>query len=52
MLAMTIFEKVCDGDIGGAEVPTKQTVRDGIAGVNSVSAVPEDVRDALLSRLK
>ena len=52
MLAMTIFEKVCDGGIGGAEVPTKQTVRDGIAGVNSVSAVPEDVRDELLSRLK
>ena len=51
MFAMIIFEKVCGGDIGGAEVPTKQTVLDGIAGVNSVSAVPEDVRYELLRRL-
>ena len=51
MFAMIIFEKVCGGDIGGAEVPTKQTVLDGIAGVNSVVLVPEDVRDELLRRL-
>ena len=52
MLAMVIFERACGGDIGRTEVATKKTVLDGIAGVNSVSVVPEDVRDELLSRLK
>jgi hypothetical protein len=49
---MTIFEKVCDGNISGSEVPTKRIVQDSIAGVNSVSEVPEDVRVELLSKLK
>mmetsp|Transcript_19273 Transcript_19273/g.26498 ORF Transcript_19273/g.26498 Transcript_19273/m.26498 type:complete len:108 (+) Transcript_19273:671-994(+) len=48
MLAMTILKKVCDGGIHGAEEPTKQTVRDGIA---SAKSVPEDVREALLRSL-
>ena len=51
MLAMIIFERACGGNIGGAEVPTKKTIIEGIVGANCVSAIPEDIREQLLGKL-
>lgn len=53
MLAMTIYEKVCGGEIGGSTEPTKEDVKKRLTGAAGgvVSNIPQDILNILIPNL-